>query len=82
MFNFVREPAQPIGDHPLWPWPLRVAGTVSNFAYIYNLSRLCTQLDFPLDFVIPISPSIEASDSIQGIRTTSVRFINGGLPGH
>ena len=28
MFKFVRKHSQPIGDHPLWPCPLRV---VSNF---------------------------------------------------
>ena len=81
MFNFVREPAQPIGDHPLWPCPLRV---VSHFAYIHTYIYI-TCLDFPCNLTfhwILLFQFQASSDSIQGIRTTSVRFINGGLPGH
>ena len=40
MFKFVRKHSQPIGDHPLWPCPLRVAGNFVRHThrYIYRCS--------------------------------------------
>ena len=76
MFKFVWKPSQPIGDHPLWPCPLRVVSNFVRRSYTnYNKSTDSHPVAASVAiFILVLDKTAQCPGATEVSRATKTRF--------